>query len=392
MTPKIDVVASGSARAMGHAQGEALREKIRGARRMLAELEAFRLLQPRWLPYAVFLRGAEKRARRLLETAVQRDAPESAARLAGIAAGSRVRLDSLYLLNGLEAFMCSLVGNLAQEARMEAAASAASACSAVAVRGRRTTDGSPIIARNFDYLPLVQPFYVLRECRPENGYRSIEFTAAPLAGTIDGMNERGLCITYNYAYAMDVGGPAATISMAISTALAHCSTVDEAATHIINHRRYGAGLLMLADASGDIASIELSSNHSAVRRPSEGEDTLCHSNSYVTEAMQRIEAPPNAYYSHRVPKPLRGSRVLESSDRRDERFVELLAKTQQFDGDSLQSVMADHGAGGNGTACTPCMHSDYWNTTACVQFYPRERRMRVAFDAACRATFVEFLI
>jgi hypothetical protein len=392
MTPKIDVVASGTARAMGQAQGEALREKIRGSRRMLAELEAFRLLQPRWIPYAVFLRGAEKRARRLLEAAVQRDAPEFSERLVGIAAGAGVRLDSLYLLNGLEAFMCSLSGNLAQEARMEAAAGAASACSAVAVRGLRTTDGAPIIARNFDYLPLVQPFYVLRECRPERGFRSIEFTAAPLAGAIDGMNERGLCITYNYAYAMDIGPPSSTISMAISKALARCSTVEEAAALLAHHPRNGAGLLMLADATGDIAAVELSSSHTAVRRAGDGEDVLCHSNSYATEAMQRIEAPANAYYSQRVPKPLRGSRVLESSDRRDERFAELLGKTEQFDGPALQAVMSDHGPGDKGTACTPCMHSDYWNTTACLHFYPRERRMRVAYDSACRAQFADFAL
>ncbi|RIK80823.1 MAG: hypothetical protein DCC68_10245 [Planctomycetota bacterium] len=392
MTPKIDVVASGSPRAMGYAQGEALRDRIAGSRRMLAELEAFRLLQPRWLPYPLFLRSAQRRARAALEAAVHRDAPESAARLAGIAAGSRMRLDALYLLNGLEAFMCSLSGNLAQAARMEAAASVASACSAVAVRGCRTRDGNTIVARNFDYLPLVQPFYILRQCRPDNGFRSIEFTAAPLAGAIDGINEHGLCIAYNYAYAMDPGLAAATISMAISAALAHCATVDEAATLIANHRRNGAGLLMLADAEGDIASVELSSNHTAIRRASAGEDVLCHSNSYATAAMQQIEAPPNAYYSQRVPKPLRGRRVLESSDRRDDRFAELLAQTGQFDADNLQTLMSDHGPHNQPSACTPCMHSDYWNTTACVQFYPKERRMRIAYDSACRARFVGFAL
>ena len=377
---------------MGHAQGEALRERIAGSRRMLAKLEAFRLLQPRWLPYPLFLRSAERRARAALESAVHRDAPEAAARLAGIAAGSRMRLDALYLLNGLEAFMCSLSGNLAPAARMEAAASVASACSAVAVRGRRTRDGNTIVARNFDYLPLVQPFYILRQCLPDNAFRSIEFTAAPLAGAIDGMNERGLCITYNYAYAMDPGMPAATISMAISAALAHCATVDEATMLLANHRRNGAGLLMLADAEGDIGSVELSSNRTAVRRASEGEDVLCHSNSYTTESMQQIEAPPNAYYSQRVPKPLRGRRILESSDRRDERFAKLLAAADQFDADALNSLMSDHGPSNQPSACTPCMHSDYWNTTACLQFYPRERRMRVAYTSACRARFVDFVL
>jgi hypothetical protein len=36
------------------------------------------------------------------------------------------------------------------------------------------------------------------------------------------------------------------------------------------------------------------------------------------------------------------------------------------------------------------MHSDYWNTTACVQLSPKDRKMRVAYDSACRARFEEF--
>jgi hypothetical protein len=389
VTPTIDVIAAGSPREMGRAQGQALADRIAGSRRMLAQLEAFRLMQPKWLPYPLFLRSAERRARAVLEDAVKRDAPEATERLIGMAEGSRAKLDTLYLLNGLEAFMCSLSGNLASAASVERAASVASACSAVAVRGRRSQGGQPIIARNFDYLPLVQPFYVMRDCRPVGGFRSIEFTAAPLCGTVDGINERGLSITYNYAYAMDHGPASATISMAISTAMARCATVTEAASMIVDRRRNGAGLLMLADADGDIAAVELSSGRSDVRRPGDGEDILCHTNSYGTTQMEQIEAPPNAHYSQRMPAPLRGRRVMESSDRRDARFAELLANEDRYDGASLQRLMSDHGETGEGSACTPCMHSDYWNTTACVQLYPRERRIRVAYDAACRARFVD---
>ena len=37
-----------------------------------------------------------------------------------------------------------------------------------------------------------------------------------------------------------------------------------------------------------------------------------------------------------------------------------------------------------------CMHSDYWTTTATLQFLPRSRRLRVAFDSACTARFSDF--
>ena len=48
---------------MGLAQGAAIGNRIVAARAMLADLEAFRVMKPRWLPYPLFLRTAERKAR-----------------------------------------------------------------------------------------------------------------------------------------------------------------------------------------------------------------------------------------------------------------------------------------------------------------------------------------
>ena len=50
-SPIVESICRGAPREMGLAQGAALREKIRTARDILARLENFRLLQPRWLPW-----------------------------------------------------------------------------------------------------------------------------------------------------------------------------------------------------------------------------------------------------------------------------------------------------------------------------------------------------
>src|SRR5262249_3385978 len=161
----------------------------------------------------------------------------------------------LHLLHALEPMLsdisrCSVVPAFA-------------ACSAVAVRGLRSATGEPVIARNFDYLPIVQPLYTLRESRPQSGFRSVDFTIAPFAGAVDGVNERGLCITYDYAYVTDFTGKGtAPISIAIGEALERCSTVKEAVDWIRARPRWGGGILMLADAMGDIASLELSNTRS----------------------------------------------------------------------------------------------------------------------------------
>lgn len=250
-----------------------------------------------------------------------------------------------------------------------------------------------MVARNFDYLPLVQPHYVVRDSRPRDGYRSLDFTVAPLVGAVDGMNEHGLTITYDYAFTTDLPTtPAAPISMLISETLERCKTVAEATEWIASRTRWGGSLLLLADAEGDIASMELSSTRSHVRRPAEGEDLLFHTNAFSDHSMREVQVPMDAVYDERAPEPLRGRRLHRSSELRDQRFQELLSTTERFDRDTLAAVMSDHGPEGVPGNETPCVHGNYWHTTASLQYFPRSRTMRVAFDTACQARYVELTL
>jgi hypothetical protein len=217
-----EVKCFGSPKEMGLAQGATLQNTIRSAHQdVLRKLEAFRLQQPRYLPYRAYRWLAEQKAWRFLASPLSRDYPAMSQRLSGIAEGAGVSLNAIYLLNSLEPFL-SLVGDCT---------TCPGACSTVAVRGRRSATGEPIIAHNFDYLPLAQPYYVVRESRPQQKQRALEFTLAPLVGSVDGMNEEGLCIIYNYAYTTDTpSATSAPISMAISEALERCTTVTEAAS------------------------------------------------------------------------------------------------------------------------------------------------------------------
>jgi hypothetical protein len=376
----VEVVCQGKPREMGFAQGAGVKRKIHDARQALEDLEAFRLQQPRWLPYRAYRWLAEQKASRFLAEALEHTFPAMSQRLAGIAEGAGISPKAICLFNALEPLLSSVGGCTACPA----------ACSAVAVRGRRSATGEPMLARNFDYLPLVQPFYVVRESRPQGKLRSFEFTTAPLAGAVDGMNEAGLCITYNYAFTLDEPvGPAAPISMTISETLEQCDTVEQAASRIMSKPRWGGGLLMLCDASGDIASLELSASRSNLRRPAPGEDLLYHTNAFFSDHMRAVQIPWDALYTDRAPTPLRGRRLHQSSERRDRRFAELLAQTEIFGVDDLGAVMSDHGPAGTAGDDTPCVHGSYWYTTASLQFLPRSRRMRVAYNTACQAQFAE---
>ncbi len=376
----IEVLCQGTPREMGLAQGVGVQNKIHAARQALTKIEPFRLQQPWWLPYPLYCWLAEQRASRFLAGPLCRDYPAMGQRLAGIAEGAAIGLKAIYLLNALEPLLSSVGGCTVSPG----------ACSAVAVRGRRSITGEPIVARNFDYLPLVQPYFLVRESRPQGRLRAFEFTSAPLAGAVDGMNEDGLCITYNYGFTTDEPrAPAAPISMAIAEALERCGTVAEAADSIASKPRWGGGLLMLCDASGDIASLELSSTRSHLRRPALGEDVLFHTNAFSTAYMREVQIPWDAVYTDRAPTPLRGARVHQSSELRDERLKELLGEAEPLGADDLGAIMADHGPTGTPDDNTPCVHGSYWYTTACLQFFPKSRRMRVAYDTACQARYEE---
>jgi predicted choloylglycine hydrolase len=382
--PAIECRCAGEDREMGLAQGRALRTKILGIRQSLRELEAFRVQQPKWLPYPLFLSLSEWKAERALTAALRRFAPAMLDRLEGIAAGAGASLRTICLMNVMEAFLGSCEGKTVP--------APLGGCSALAIRRSRSANGEPIVAKNFDYLPLVQPFFMLRESRPRSGWRSLDFTVAPQGGTVDGVNEQGLCITLNYAYLTDAAHPAPLITMVIAEALARCSTVAEAVEHITQRPRWGAGILMLADAAGDLASLELSNSKAAVRRPAQGEDWLTFTNVCRCPETCAVQVPKTAVYSDQVPRPLRGQPVLQWHIKRAGRIEELVRLRGTLGSDEVAAVMADHGPRGLPDGASPCVHTDYWRTTAALQWFPARRSVRAWYGTACTAKYVELAL
>jgi predicted choloylglycine hydrolase len=379
----VPVICTGSPFEMGLAQGRRLRASRGQLLAALKQLEAFRLQQPRWLPYATYRWYAERRAANFTSSPMQRRHSGVWQRLCGISSASGLRTRTLLLFNALEAALASVSNCTAP----------LGGCSAMAVRGARSKSGEPIVAHNFDYLPLVQPFYILRESRPEHGYRSLEFTAMPLPGAVDGVNEAGLCIAYNYAFANDPPGePAPPVSVLVSEALTHCSTVQEAIDWITGRPRWGSCMLMLADQGGDLASLELSNTRWAAIRPDPGEDVLHHANYFASPRMREVQIPDSAVYTNRSPAPLRGRRLHESSEHRQSRFTELLGQPGPLEPDDVARIMSDHGPQGEPSDNTLCVHGTYWYTTATLQLLPASRSMRVSFSTACQATYSEFEI
>jgi hypothetical protein len=292
-----------------------------------------------------------------------------------------VRPSILYLIASLESGLCSIRKHLRDTPGF--------ACSAVGVARERSRTGEVLLAHNFDYLPIVAPLYILRESRPADGFRSIEFTLAPLAGAVDGINEHGLAITYDYAFPIDQPRVPAPISLAIAGALARCRTVTEAVGYITGRPRWGGAMLLLADAGGVLGSLELSNTRAQFRRPVPGVGLVHHTNCFQNPDTLACEIPSDSVYGMRAPETLRGKSVLEPHARRHRRIQDLLESRARLGLDELTTVMADHGPTGTPGGDTPCVHTDYWQTTACLQILPAQRRIRVSWTRACQTRFQE---
>lgn len=370
---------SGDHRAMGRDQGAACRAELA---RMEEVLLAIALPEGSRLAGALGrvappLTGALGRVgRQLLSRDLVRLHPEHLERLIGIAEGASLPVHRLFV-----GPMVELVLNRAAYTLPPAA------CTAFAVTRERSATGEPIIAKNFDYPPASNAVHLTRRSRPQGSRRaaSLEVTKAPLTGCHDGINEHGLAIAYNYGHFRGRSAARVSISILVQELLETCRTVAEAIEALRDRPRSGGALLMMADASGDLASVELAPDLLVATRG----DVLAHTNHALSEEMAERDVPREALFPRWIwPAELRGRRLQESSERRHARATSLLADLVATD-DDLTAMLRDHGAAPAGDDHTLCRHGPYYSTTCSVVLYPRQRAMRILVGSPCVASFTD---
>jgi predicted choloylglycine hydrolase len=247
---------------VGVQQGRAGRQQIREVLEKIPNYDFVKLMKPRLLPTSLFITLAKRRAERLLKNDVFEYYPKQAQRLSGIAQGAETSLSTIFFLQGMEL----LIGNWTY--RLEA-------CSTLAFAPGRTTTGETIVGKNFDYLNVLEPYQLTCETKPNGGYATLGCKMPPLAGMLDGMNEHGLTVTYNLAYTLDEPQCYAPLSMVLQEMLETCKSTDEAAEFIVKTKRGGHdAVLTLADAEGNIRTVEITSSHSRARTRRKADDKL----------------------------------------------------------------------------------------------------------------------
>jgi hypothetical protein len=371
----------GDHRAMGRVQGDACRAELG---RLEQVLLAIALPDQGRLAAALErvtppLTGALGRVgRRLMTRDFVRSYPEHLERMIGIAEGSAVPVHLLFV-----APMVELTLNRGAYTMPPPAA-----CTAVAVTRDRSATGEAMIAKNFDYPPASNAMHLTRRSRPLARSRagSLEVTKAPLPGCHDGINEHGLAVAYNYGHFRGRSRARISITVLVQELLETCRSVGEALAMLRDRPRAGGALLMLADAGGDIASVELAPDFFSVRRG----DALVHANHAVTDEMMPRDLPREALIPRWVwPAELRGRRIHESSERRLDRAAAMIDSFGAASGAELGAVLGDHGAAGAGDDNTICRHGPYYSTTCSMVLLPKQRAMRLLVGQPCAGSFTD---
>lgn len=372
---------SGTHYEIGVQQGEAGRKLVSRALEEIPKFESLRAVKPKLLPNSLFWALAKRRAAKLLKNDIFTYYPKQAERLRGMAEGTQTSQTTILFLMSIE--LMPALGE--SDYRLEA-------CTSIGISPKRTATNETIVAKNFDYPAEYAPYQLTCHTNPDEGYATLGCTMAPLLGMLDGMNEYGLTVTYNFPVSKDVTNNFVPLSVVLQEMLESCRNVDEAVSFLLKSKRGGqGGLLTLADGEGKIVAMEITSNHAAVREMTEG--YIVNTNSFQTVEMQQHEIPHNAVFKDSMLPVAVDLRVHESSEQRYKRAEALLKTKEKMNEDRITAIMQDHGQENEPSIMTICRHSPspaFSPTLRSMILFPNRKALKVLYGNPCQNQYVEF--
>ncbi|HEX2973571.1 MAG TPA: C45 family peptidase, partial [Tepidisphaeraceae bacterium] len=145
------------------------------------------------------------------------------------------------------------------------------ACSTIALPGGAAPDGVARFGRNLDFMSfdIADKYSVLMVVRPKDRYAFAAVSWPGLIGVLSGMNEHGLALA-NMEVDRSLRMPAAMpYTLLYRMVLERCKTVEEAIELLRKTPRQTANNLMLMDAEGNRAVVEITPEAVVVRRGAE---------------------------------------------------------------------------------------------------------------------------
>ncbi len=374
---------SGDYYEMGFQQGIYFKQDIKTSFSRLVQSKVIKSIKPKIIPNFLFSKLLKLVVYKKWEKPIKVLLPEYSQRIKGISDGAETDITDLYVIQSIEV--------MADDVRyfIEGDTVVPSGCSSVCVLQNIIYSPQMVLGKNFDYFSEFADDHIVRISCPKNGYKSIEITYKQLAGSHDGMNEKGLVVLYNYGLSTERPQTRIPITILVQQLLERCSSIDEAITFIKAFRYPNGAIITLADATNRAVCVELTPEHIGFRKPQKG--LLVATNFYLAEEVKKYNIPFNAKFkSKSLPEELRNKPVHQSSIKRYERILQLCNANSKFTPEIVENILKDHSGKPTGDDDTICRHGEYISTQIGMVFIPKMRKLKVYFGNPCRNNVTEF--
>jgi isopenicillin-N N-acyltransferase like protein len=282
--------------------------------------------------------------------------PEVAAFMEGLAAGHDLPIERVFAGHA----------RYAVEDRVGEAAPEPDGCSAVALVA---ADGV-LLAKNRDNPPALRPLQSLvRQADPAWGGREIlcvgSFGSSPSASS--GINSDGFCMADTAVRTVDIGVGALRYYV-MEALLIRCADVAQALALLRTLPHLGGGTLVLGDARGTVAAVELGHGSLHVETPG-AQGWVARTNHFLDPGLAR----------HLRERQGSAPRV-DSEGRLDALRATLGMSTANWRAADCAALLARHDAGGLPPLCR---HDGTAVTLSCAVFEPDMRRLRLSCGNPC---------
>jgi isopenicillin-N N-acyltransferase-like protein len=252
-------------------------------------------------------------------------------------------------------------------------------CTAFAVVGPRSKNGSLLVGRNFDF-EAGRGFDVNKiiGCyRPKDGHAFLSVAWPGMAGAVTGINDQRIFCSLNGAHSADINNIGTPVSLVIRELLQYATTLEDAIRIIRESRVFVSDSYLVADGkTGHAAVVEKTPERCAVRYLKD--NTLIQANHFETAELKDDEG--NREYMS-----------VGSSVRRRKRIGALLRDhTAPLDAEAAVAILRDtRGLGdspialGNRGTINPCIctHSVVADVTRGLLWVSRGPHQLGAYDA-----------
>jgi isopenicillin-N N-acyltransferase-like protein len=372
----------GSPTERGFQQGEQLKEKIYNMLDVVFHSKMFAEVTSKIIPLSIIKLALGIMGKRNIKKSLQEILPNQSEKLNALSKASGLSNRLLYGAHFIEV-MSGNPNSLYKNPPVQS-------CSMIFALPEATSDNLMIFGRNYDFPNVLQPFQVVREEIPDNGYKNLNFTQYPLIGCHMGLNEKSLAIGYNYGRSwkkepLDFRLRGIPGTFIVQEALETCATTKEAIKFItaFNYRSNGCHYGLM-DKSGDTCVIETTSTRYSIRRPKDG--ILAHTNHYQTAELKDANLPDYV----RFKMDDMDINPIESPIRRYQREMKLLTKYNgQINIQTFKNILSDHD-NREPDDFTVCTHGPAAGTLGSIIVLPTKNEFWVTDNHPCSSEYERF--